>query len=189
MGRDKALLVLEGRTLLDRAIACLDEVSEEVVLACGVRERYGDRGRRLVLDRATGPGGGALFGLAAALEHAELGGGGWVCALAVDLVRARPEHFRALLARAAREGADACLLATPRGPEPLFAVYHTRCAPAVRAALEAGERRLVGFHAGYGPVRAVRLEDGELPREVGVDEPARNVNSPPEFLREGGSLP
>ena len=44
-------------------------------------------------------------------------------------------------------------------------------------------------HEGYGALCITFLAECELPDELGVDEPARNVNSPAEFLREGGSMP
>ena len=62
MGRDKARLVLEGETLVSRAIRALDAVSDEVVLATGERPRYPESGRRCVLDSV--PDGGPLAGLA-----------------------------------------------------------------------------------------------------------------------------
>ena len=196
MGHDKALLELDGTPLLDRALACLDRLARSCVLACGRERRYEERGRELVLDPPAdryGPDPGPLAGLEAVLAHVsgaqDAPGGAWVAVLAVDLVRARPELFTALLERAGREGADACLLASEQGPEPLLAVYHTRCLAPVRKALRAGERRLVSFHRGYGELCISLLPESELPPELGVDEPARNVNSPAEFLREGGSMP
>ena len=193
MGCDKALLELEGVALLDRALLCLDGVASVCVLACGPRARYEDRGRELVLDPPAGVYGqdpGPLAALEAVLARVhQREGQAWVAALAVDLVRARPEIFGLLLARARSEGADACLLSTARGPEPLLAVYHTRCLGPIRKALRAGERRMVAFHRGYGELCISLLSVSELPGELGVDEPARNVNSPAEFLREGGSIP
>lgn len=196
MGRDKALLELEGQTLLQRALACLDGLAESCVIACGGEPRYGELGRELVLDGLSGGDGadaGPLAGLEAVLAHASRAAppesGAWVAVLAVDLVRARPGVYRALLARAREEEADACLLCSQRGPEPLLAVYHTRCLGPVQRALRAGERRLVAFHTGHGELCISFFAESELPPELGVDEPARNVNSPAEFLREGGSMP
>jgi molybdopterin-guanine dinucleotide biosynthesis protein A len=108
---------------------------------------------------------------------------------AVDLVRVRTELYQALLARAVGAGADACLYATERGLEPLLAVYRTTCLPAVSSAVAAGERRLIAFHEGYGDLNIVSVRRRELPPELRAGEPARNVNSPADFLHEGGGLP
>jgi molybdopterin-guanine dinucleotide biosynthesis protein A len=44
--------------------------------------------------------------------------------------------------------ADACLPVSggPRGVEPLCAAYGPACGPAIEAAVEAGDRRAIGFH-------------------------------------------
>jgi molybdopterin molybdotransferase len=81
-----------------------------------------------------------------------------------------------LLAHAARDELDVCLLETERGTQPLFGVYRRACLPAVRAALEAGERRMVSFH-GSLTVGALRVE---------ADGVALNVNTPDELDRLRG---
>ena len=199
MGQDKALLRLGGRTLLERSVEVLSGFCERVFLACGPEERYGEMGLQLLLDpeveqAGSGVGQGPLVGLLAGLEAVQREAVRearplWLAVLAVDLVRASGALFEQLLTRARSEGADACLFATEDGLEPLLGVYRTTCLAAVRAAVAAGERRLVGFHRGYGALNIVRLEEHELPRELGVREPARNVNSPGDFLQEGGRLP
>ena len=137
MGRDKAVVELDGVTLLARALATLDRVAAPVVLACGPEPRYAEHGRALALDRVAD--GGALAGIEAGLaRHAA----GHVCVLAVDLPAVRPELFAALLARVRDEDLDACLARSPGGLEPLCAVYHTRLLPRIRALLDQGERKV-----------------------------------------------
>ena len=53
--------------------------------------------------------------------------------------------FRELLARAQREGLDQVGLAGERGPEPLACVYSAALLESVRAALDAGERKMTSF--------------------------------------------
>jgi len=178
MGADKALLEVRGRTLLEGAIATLTEVCDEVLLASGPEARYGDTGRRAVVDRVVG--GGPLAGLEAALAEASergVDGPRWVAVLACDMPRAEGALFRALVERAEALEADACLLETPDGVEPLLAVYRPRCLGAVRRALEAGERRMVAFHRGHGPIAVATLR---------AEEPAlaSNLNTPDELQRE-----
>ena len=185
MGRDKARLALgDGATLLERAVGVLAPLSARVVLACGPEARYGELQRELVLDGL--PDGGPLAGLEAALSALREGSEEWLLALACDMPRVRPELFRLLGRRAVQQQADACLLAGPRGVEPLVAVYHRRVLEAVRSALAAGERRMIAFHEGHGPVRVARLEERELPADLALSEPARNVNTPDDWRREGG---
>ncbi len=179
MGRDKALLEIDGRSLVETAVRVLDHVASEVWLACGSEARYPSLGRRLVLDRK--PGAGPLAGLAAALDELP---DGWLCVLACDMPRVTPELFVRLLERAERDGLDACLALTERGWEPLCAVYHARCASTVRAALARGERRLVGFWTDGGDLRvgALQVAAGATAERDG--DPCVNLNTPAEYERE-----
>ena len=68
MGADKAGLRLSGPTLLERAVAELDSIAAETLLACGPASRYAELGRPLVLDRCAD--GGPLAGIEAALARA-----------------------------------------------------------------------------------------------------------------------
>lgn len=184
MGADKALLALGERTLLERAIACLAHVAAPVRLACGERARYGEFGLELVCDRraSAGPLAGLEAGLAAAIES---GADGYVCVLAVDMPRANAELVARLLAHARAQDLDACLLASVGGVEPLCAVYHTRLLPRVRAALDAGERKVTSFFApefGAEAARVAYLDTGASGAEL-------NLNTPADLERERAELP
>ena len=186
MGRDKAPLEVRGRSMLDSAVAAFGGLTDGVLLACGPEARYREAGYEFVLDRFADAG--PLAGLEAALQRAAEGGadGAWLLVLACDMPRARGEVFQALLARARERDADACLLGTDGGLEPLYAVYHTRCLGAVRRALEAGERRMTSFHAGYGAVVVEVLDLADLPPAVADRDCHRNVNTPHELEAERG---
>lgn len=172
MGTDKARLELDGRPLLAHALATLDELGVSARLACGSAPRYGEYARELVLDDV--PGAGPLAGLTAGLEAAARAGESWVVVLACDMPHARARVLARLLEHARARGLDACLAGLERGSQPAYAVYHTRCAVPARAALEAGERRLVSFHAGLS-VEVLPLE-----RDAAT---ACNVNTPEELAR------
>lgn len=186
MGADKARLELEGKSLLERALGAFDGLASARILATGRAPRYPELGLPCVLDRR--PDGGPLAGLEAALEWMVQNGAeqGWCLTLACDMPYAAPAAFEALLAEA--QGADACLLAGPRGAEPLFAVYHPRVLRAVRAALDAGERRMIAFHRGHGAVRVRSLPAERLPAPLGL-RCLCNVNTPGELERERAGSP
>ena len=169
MGRDKALMELEGRALIERPLAALRDVAEEVWLASGVGPRYEHLGLRCVLDSE--PGSGPLAGLAAGLLECRTP---WMAVLACDLPHADAGTLRGLLQRAEAGGWDAALLGLARGSQPLYAVYRAAsCAPAVRAALRAGERRMVSFHGGLRVVSVAAVELGGAAERAGV-----NLNTP-----------
>jgi molybdopterin-guanine dinucleotide biosynthesis protein A len=174
MGTDKALLEVGGQRLLDAAVAALRPVAGRIVLATGADERYASLGFETVLDRTEGVG--PLAGLLAGLEAADTE---WCAVLACDMPRASSDELAALLRHAAQGGHDVCLLENEGGLEPLYGVYHRRCVAAIRAAIAAGERRMVSFHAG--------LSLGTL-RRHGAG-PALNVNTPGELDRAREETP
>lgn len=154
MGRDKALLEIDGETLVAGAARRLGEVCEEVLIA--------DAGRGLLPGSIPdGPGQGPAAGI---LGAACARPGARLLVLAVDL----PKVPVALLAELARSDAD---LAIPRwegGLEPLCALY----GPAALAALEArvGQGRLDLRTLAETPgLRVQYLEDVERPGEVFVN--------------------
>jgi len=184
MGRDKALLELDGETLIARAVEGLGALCERVVLACGPTPRYAELGRELVCDRT--PDAGPLAGLEAGLAALH---GDWLAVCACDMPAVEPAVYRALHARARAEGLDGCMLATEQGVEPLLAVYHKSCLGAVRDAIARGERRLVAFHGRQGgrPVigtvpRAVLAAELDVAPEAA--DWARNLNRPEDLERE-----
>lgn len=192
MGRDKAELEVGGRTLLERAVATLSEVAPEVLLATGGGARYAGRGCRVVLDRYAdaGPLAGLEAGLAAVEGTlAEGNPGAFVVVLPCDMPRVDGGLLRALLERAVREaGLAAALLTSASGPEPLCGVYHTRALHAIRAALDAGERKVLSFlrhPAANGELPRVSwTAERELCAERSIVMPALNLNSPEDLSAE-----
>lgn len=190
MGSDKARAMVGGASLLERAIAAVSSVAKDVRLACGARARYGETGLALVLDERAdaGPLAGLEAGLSAAPE-------GWVVVLAVDMPRADARLLRGLLERARGSGADACLLSSASGREPLCGVYHTRLLASIRVALAAGERRAIAFldhPAGQGALprvdwideRELAFPSPERQLELPVAAPSFNVNTPDDLQAE-----
>jgi len=185
MGTDKARVELRGRPLIAYPLEALRAVAATVVLATGSEPRYPELGLDCCLDPVSG--GGPLAGLVAGLATARERGFPWVACLACDMPRARSELLRELLTLAAREDLDACLLHTAGGAEPLYAAYRTTCLEPAQRALGAGERRVVAFHGVRSEGRALRVGalpcDGPAAGWEGL-EPARNLNTPAEWLRE-----
>jgi molybdopterin-guanine dinucleotide biosynthesis protein A len=168
MGRDKALLPFEGTDLLGHALRRLGAVTGDVRILCGPAPRYADRGRPLVTDRVgdQGPLGGVLAGLAAA-------GGGTGLFLAVDL----PHVPVALLGHLASlaPGWDAVVPSSPRGLEPLCAVYAPACFEPARELLAAGRYAMSGLVAS---VRARVVPASEIAAFGDPGRLFRNLNAP-----------
>jgi molybdopterin-guanine dinucleotide biosynthesis protein A len=182
MGRDKALIELDGSSLLERAVRVARAAAPRVLLATGTEERYPDLGLETVRDRR--PDGGPLAGIEAALARVTAGAGergAWLGVIACDMPRAQAGVLERCAARGEELGLDAVYYGSDSGLEPLLGAVHTRALGAVRAALERGERRAIAFHA---DVRVGVLRADELPAELAAARPEINVNTPAELLRE-----
>lgn len=175
MGSDKALLDLAGSRLVERAVLALRSVTVDVVLGTGETERYGELGLECVIDPVHGAG--PLAGLVAGLECAQVRGASALLVSACDTPRASDEVFGALSRKWEAIEADALLLQTSDGIEPLIAIYRITCAAPARAALAAGKRRMTSFHDSI----EVSFLDA---REVAVEAPATNINTPEELEAE-----
>ena len=173
MGRDKALIVLEGATLIERATRVLLEVTPQVLLASGPTPRYLELGFECVLDGASDLG--PLGGLEASLARLAAEDVRHALIVACDMPRVTAPVLRGLLARARRARADVTLVVTPGGQEPLCGVYDVGLLPVVRAALARGQRRMNSFH---GEVRVERVPESEL-----AEGCALNLNTPDELAR------
>jgi molybdopterin-guanine dinucleotide biosynthesis protein A len=182
MGRDKAHLVLDGGTLLERAAGVLAAVTPRVLLASGNAPRYPELGLECLVDVEDGAG--PLAGLAAVLERIAREDVPYACVLACDMPHVSAAVFRALLERARTAAADVCIVRTRAGLEPLCAVYHARCRTAVRAALSRGARRMDSFH---GEVEVVALDVDALGPDC-ASNLSFNLNTPEEFRAAGGRL-
>lgn len=176
MGRDKALLTIEGIPLFERVLSVLTSFFPATLIA-GDRPDLTRPGIPSLPDRYPGS---PLGGLYTALEAARTE---WIFVVPCDLPHPDRTLVRSLLA-ADRQGWDAVVPRTAGGFEPLFALYRKTCLPPIRRMLERGEYRIYDF---YGEVRVRFLGEDELP--PGWERALRNVNTPDEFRRETGEPP
>jgi molybdopterin-guanine dinucleotide biosynthesis protein A len=137
MGRDKALLDVEGEPLVLRVARRMAEGADPVLLASGRPGRFGEltAGFAEVADGRLDAG--PLAGIVAGLEASP---NPLVAAAAVDMPFASPAVFGLLAGL--WDGEDVVVPITTNGTEPLHAVYATAALPALRAALESGPRSL-----------------------------------------------
>jgi molybdopterin-guanine dinucleotide biosynthesis protein A len=135
MGRDKALIEIEGEPLVRRVARLLAEAASPVILAPGRPGRLGELGLAEVEDERpdSGPLAGIVAGLAASPTRL-------LAVVAVDMPLASPAVFR-LLASLHR-GEDAVVPVTSSGPQPLHAVYSVSALGALRVRLMEGDLRL-----------------------------------------------
>jgi molybdopterin-guanine dinucleotide biosynthesis protein A len=176
MGRDKALLPWAGGDLLGHALDRLREVVPEVRILAGSERRYVERG--FPVDTDAVPGLGPIAGLLAGLEAVA---GRAALLLAIDLPLVPTALLSRLLGLAA--AFDAVVPVSPRGPEPLCALYGPGCLPALRRRVERGDLRMTGF---WPDVRVRRLEAEEVAAFGPPERLFLNVNAPQDYAAAVG---
>jgi molybdopterin-guanine dinucleotide biosynthesis protein A len=190
-GRDKTALIVDGRTILERQIDVLQQVSSDIMLVRAVNERPADAGRRdapgvegavtgsgptarlrLVHDRMSdcGPLGGLDAALASAREDL-------VLILAGDMPFVTVPFLKGLIALAG-DDIDAVVPRTERGYHPLCAVYHRRCRAAVARRLDERALKLTDL---LDDLRVRAVDD--LARFGPSERLLANVNTPADLDR------
>ena len=138
MGRDKASLVVDGRTLLERAVRLLQDLGLSATLSARSNQKWGTAGCDRVDDPvpSIGPAGGLLSAMRAHPESA-------VLALAVDLPNLRTDTLRWLIDQRS-PAADATAFQNPEDGrvDPLCALYEPSCAERIHKSVALGERSL-----------------------------------------------
>jgi molybdenum cofactor guanylyltransferase len=138
MGRDKALLPVDGRPLAARVADALAAAGADPVAAVGGDVAgLAEVGLLVVADDR--PGEGPLAGIATALR--QVGGGDIVVVLACDLVHAAPEAVAGLVAALVASPAAGVAVPLVDGRlQTLHAAWRRRAAGEIEAALERGDR-------------------------------------------------
>jgi molybdenum cofactor guanylyltransferase len=137
MGRDKALLEWHGMPLAEHVAQAVRQAAGSVVLI-GDPSRYGGLGYEVRADDR--PGLGPAGGVATALR---LGRAEWNLIVACDMPKISPEALRLLLERSQTSQAN-CIVPVGSNcePEPLCAVYHSRCLDPLDRAIEANRLKM-----------------------------------------------
>ena len=148
MGSDKALLEIEGQTVIERQCQLLVPFCEQGVLIAGARSsELSNFSWPVVHDSSIDQG--PLFGIVSALEHAESGS---AVILAVDLLAIGSADISAVL-QACSQDVDSdfdVFFAQSRqdpsvhGAQPLFAAWRVESSlPVLRQQLEQGQRSVM----------------------------------------------
>jgi molybdenum cofactor guanylyltransferase len=181
-GRDKSALMIDGRSILERQIAELLRVTDDVLVVGAemgsgrilfepAHQKSARPLFRLVPDRT--PGCGPLGGLDAALAAAR---DDVVAIVACDMPFVTSAFLNHLL-DLARE-ADAVVPRTERGYHPLCAAYTRACHPAVARRLADRRLKMTGL---LEEVRVRELTAGEIDVFGDRHRLLANVNTPADY--------
>ena len=190
MGRDKASLVFDGRSLLVRTVAAVGAVADEIVIVRAPGQTLppldgaaARAGVRIVEDPVEGEGPlrGIATGLAAATAPVAL-------VVGVDMPFLRPELLRLIAGRVSAERRWVLPIAHRR-PQPLCSAFARDALPVVEAHLAAGDRAPMTVAADLGFYRMPAEEWGTVDPDgwsfVDVDTP-EDFAEAERLLREGG---
>ncbi|MCU1383557.1 MAG: Molybdopterin-guanine dinucleotide biosynthesis protein [Acidobacteria bacterium] len=166
-GRDKSALLVDGRAILDRQIAALSPLTEDLMIVGGAQRSA----PRVIADIVAGCG--PLGGLHAALTAAR---GDALFLVACDMPYVTTAFVEYLLSLAG--SADAVVPRSERGYHPLCAVYTRACLEPAAARL--ADRRLK-MRELVDDVRTRVVSAEDIRRFGDPDRLLANVNTPADF--------
>jgi molybdopterin-guanine dinucleotide biosynthesis protein A len=168
MGRNKAFLMFEGRSLIERAAGAVQEAAGAVTIV-GSPEVYGHLGMLVIPDLRSSAG--PLAGIESALRHTDAE---WNLIVACDMPGVHGAALRRIVEEALGHPEAGCVLpATGEFVEPLCAMYSKRMLPVVSKALDEGIRKVTRAFLN-GEIHYLRMND---------DPVFHNVNTPEEWRR------
>lgn len=173
LGTDKRALHLGGLTLLERAVALVAALSDDVMIAMpqdGIEEKLGRLGTRVVTDPL--PDRGPMAGILAGLQHAR---NQRLLVIPVDMPLLTIAFLRSLVER--DPGAAVTVARWRMGLEPLVAVYDRSCAAELAALVGEGTTAIHAFISST----TLRVRIVEEPEIGGYGAPADlflNINTP-----------
>ncbi|WP_321368669.1 molybdenum cofactor guanylyltransferase [uncultured Draconibacterium sp.] len=134
MGTDKALLEIEGKTLLERAISLCKPFSSELLISSN-HKSHTSFGYRVVEDEIKNCG--PMGGIYSCLKQSD---NAWNLVLSVDAAYINDNFLEFLISNAG--DFDAVVPFTEKGAEPLIALYNKSICPAMEKKLQAGDYRV-----------------------------------------------
>jgi FdhD protein len=172
MGSDKSLLPLHGARFIDLVYRTMATVFEEVLIVTNSPGMYEDLPCRKVPDLY--PAHGPLAGIHSGLRHAA---SDRIFVVACDMPFLVPAAIAHLCQQSGNS--DVIMPRDERGPEPLHALYHKNCLPAMEKFLAVGGRKIVSF---FHEVAVLEVSGGELAAIDPEGKSFRNINTPQEYF-------
>jgi len=179
MGRDKAFLQLDGRTLLERAIDLAHTISEAVRIV-GAHEKFATYGP-VVEDVYAGRG--PLGGIHAALSHTN---SALNLMLAVDLPFIRADFLKYMVQCAKDAGAVVTVPKTAGGYHPLCGVYTRDFVPIAEAALKEERNKIDAL---FRETRTHVINEADLEKFAFDAAMFENLNTPEDWERVSRGAP
>jgi molybdenum cofactor guanylyltransferase len=173
-GRDKAMIEINGKRILDHIVAVYSEIFSEIILVTNTPQAYLDWNLLMVTDLFQVRS--SLTGIHAGLFYASRP---YAFISACDAPFLKQELIHLLVSQA-RPGADAVMPETSKGLEPLCAVYSKSCLKNVEAHIRQDKLKIQQvFHKS----RINRISEARL-RKTDPDLISFvNINTPEDLMR------
>ena len=171
-GQPKALIQLGGRSIVERVVATLTPVVDDLLVVTNTPELYAFLRLPMVAD--VYPDHGSLGGIYSGLRAS----GEIAFTVACDMPFLHPDVVRLVVDRAG-EG-DVVIPRVGAQLETMHAAYGKACLPPIQERLRAGRFKIVGF---FDEVRVVEIGEAEVARFRDPEIAFMNVNTPDELER------
>ena len=172
-GAPKALMELGGLRIVERVVAAIAPVVDDVLVVTNTPDLYAFLGLPMVTD--VFPDHGSLGGIYSGLKAAS---GDAAFTVACDMPFLAPEVVRLVVARAGE--ADVVIPRTGDQLETLHASYAKPCLPHIEERLRSGQLKIVGF---FDAVRVLEIPEAAVRSLADPSIVFMNVNTPDELQR------
>jgi molybdopterin-guanine dinucleotide biosynthesis protein A len=170
--RNKALLSIGDKSIIECVIGALSEVTERIILITNSPEEFGHLGLPMFRDILPGSGslGGIYTGLSVAETHHSL-------IVACDMPFIRPCLLTSLISHS--KGYDIVIPVTPDGHHPTCTIYSKNCIKPIELQIRAGNLRISDF---FPRMKVNRIDFG-TPQSCNKPSMFFNVNTNEDYLR------
>src|SRR5262245_55341648 len=172
-GEPKALMELGGRRIIDRVVAVMAAVTDDLLIVTNTPDLYASLGLPMVPDAF--PDGGSLGGIYSGLRAAA---GAAAFTVACDMPFLVPDVARLVIERAGE--ADVVIPRAGGQLEAFHACYGRRCLLPMEARIRAGRLRIAGF---LEDVRVSVIPEEDVARLADPGVVFMNVNTPDDLAR------
>ena len=185
MGTDKALLPIEGKTMIEHIIAQVKDIGDEVIVITNTPEGYKFLNLPIFTDVI--PDKGALGGLYTAIDAASHP---YTLILACDMPFLNQGLLRYMISLAPEADAVIPKIAAPDGEkkksgmaEPLRAIYSKACLAPIRKCIDEDNLKMIAF---FKDVKLRWIDEEEIRKFDAELVTFMNANTPEEFERMKG---
>lgn len=174
MGRDKGLVEIAGRPMIDYVIDQVADLADDVLITTNNINEYIQFGLRMVSDKE--PGAGALPGLYTALKGAM---GSFALVVACDMPFINRGLLEFQIEKAFDSDADIVVPHWGGRFQTMHTVYRKEtCLAAVEKALSVGEAKMTSFYDG---LNVMTVGEDDIAKFSPTGKSFRNINTPAEL--------